>query len=104
MRSEVTIDGVKLTRAQVQSALDELNKPEEVVFRGGDRVTVKGFNGFWLVPDTYVRTTILCYDTDWASKGRIPVICLTVGNVIGPLPSDLTLDPDYAPNFVGRSK
>jgi hypothetical protein len=36
MRNSVTINGITLTREQIEKALSELNTPEPVVFMAGD--------------------------------------------------------------------
>ncbi len=46
MRNETTIDGVRLTRGQVERALEELNKQE---FRAGDLVSCKASSQRFLV-------------------------------------------------------
>ncbi len=68
MRNETTIDGVRLTRGQVERALEELNKQ---AFRAGDLVSVCGTRMFVVggmigaraaalygtLPSGYVRVT-----------------------------------------------
>lgn len=45
MKTHVTIDGVTLTRAQVETAHKALNEPEAPTFKVGDLVTAYGHRG-----------------------------------------------------------
>ena len=47
MKNEVTVNGVKLTRAQIEAAIEELNKPLE--FRPGTIVTNHTGNKYLVV-------------------------------------------------------
>jgi hypothetical protein len=47
MRSEVMVNGVTLTRLQVEKALEELNKPEPYIPRPGEFFSYVGSGGIW---------------------------------------------------------
>ena len=47
-RTGVTVDGIVLTRGQIERAYAELNKPLPPTFKTGDKVTFSGIVGFVL--------------------------------------------------------
>jgi len=85
----VKVDGVTLTRTQVEAALAELNKPE---FRGGDRVEYDsgGLINQCIVIAGWAAKTLSDTMRPISTKDYIWVVDISNGDVFGPAPERLS--------------
>lgn len=92
MKTHVNIGGVTLTRAQVEKALVELNKPEPPQFKTGDIVQTSGGSSSMVVfsrESPLGKIILATYPASYMNNLRVVSIGLEQGHIYSYLPSDL---------------
>lgn len=83
VRTSVTIDGVTLTRLQVENAYKELNTPEVQTFKVGDVVKAGRFNVYRGLVISEMAGRAIAKANDYTYVETDVYVCVTVGPSIG---------------------